>query len=83
MINDIKQGYRILEARRARKNSSGAKSKMSRALKTKLPRNQRNRKIKVCEKFDIKVPNSNREALIMDRMNNNMSGFYNQGDLYI
>ena len=56
---------------------------MSRALKTKLPRNQWNRRIKVCEKFDIKVPNSNREALIMDRMNNNMSGLYNQGDLYI
>ena len=56
---------------RARKNVSEAKSKIPRALKTKLSRYQLNKKVKVRETFHIKVTNSTREALIMDRMENN------------
>ena len=60
-----------MESRRASKFSSEAKYKIPRALENKLSHNQLNKKIRVCEKFGIKVPNSTREALMMDRMNNN------------
>ena len=70
-MKEVYQGYRIIATRRSRKNESEAKSIIPRALKTKLPRNQHNNKIKFSEKFGIKVPNSTREALMMYIMNNN------------
>ena len=70
-MNEIDQGYIIVEIWRARKNASEAKSNMPRAFRTKIYRNQRNKKIKVYEKLGINIINSTREALIMDRMNNN------------
>ena len=70
-MKEINQRYRIVETIRSRKNAPEEKSNMSRAIKTKLSQNQCNRKIKVCEKFGIKVHTNTREALIMDRMNNN------------
>ena len=57
--------------RRSSNNALEAKSNMPRALKAKLSRNQRNNKTNDREKFCIKVPNSTREALMMDIMNNN------------
>ena len=51
--------------------ASKAKSKMPIALNTKTPRNKCNRKIKVGEKFGIKVPTSTRQALFIYGMNNN------------
>ena len=60
-----------MSTRRVRKNVSEEKSKMPRALKTKLSRNKCNKKIKLSGRFDIKVSNSTREALMMDIMNNN------------
>ena len=56
---------------RASNNASETKSNMTRALNTKLSNNQHNKKIKVRDKFGIKVSNSTREVLMMDRMNNN------------
>ena len=57
--------------RRSSNNALEAKSNMPRALKAKLSRNQRNNKTNDREKFCIKVPNSTREVLMMDIMNNN------------
>ena len=44
---------------------------MPRSFKNKLSRNQCNNNIKYREKFSIKDPNGTREALMMERMNNN------------
>ena len=44
---------------------------MTRKLKIKLSCNQHNYKIKVCEKFGIKIPKSTRGAIMMYRTNNN------------
>ena len=71
IMKEVYQGYRIIATRRYRKNESEAKSIIPRALKTKLPRNQHNNKIKFSEKFCVKVPKSTREALMMYMMNNN------------
>ena len=54
-----------------RKNVSEAKSKVPRAIKTKLSLNQLNNNIKFSEKFGINVPNSTIEVLTMNRNNNN------------
>ena len=43
---------------------------MPRAIKTKLYCHQRNKKIKVCDKFGIKATDLTREALMMDNMSN-------------
>ena len=48
-MKEIDQGYRIVSTRRARNNASEEKSKMPRAISTKLSRNQLNKKIKVHE----------------------------------
>ena len=53
--------------RRTSKNASEEKSKVPRALKTKLSHYQRNKEIKVHRKFSIKVPNSTRESLMMEK----------------
>ena len=44
---------------------------MLRSLKTKLSRNQRNKKIMVREKIGINVPKSTRQGLMMYIINNN------------
>ena len=44
---------------------------MMRAIKTKLYRNQGNKRIKVGERFGIKVPNSSIKVLMTDIINNN------------
>ena len=58
-------GYSIVETKRASKNASEEKSKIPRALKTKLSHNQRNKKIKVRDTFSIKFPTSTRESFMM------------------
>ena len=70
-MKEIEQGYMILATERARNNASEAKSNIKRVLNIKLPCNKRNNKIKVLEKFGIKVPNSTIEAIMMDIMNDN------------
>ena len=70
-MKEIDREYWIVATRRSRKNASEAKYKMTRVLKTKLFHNQHNKRIKVCDKFGIKVSNSTIWSLMMDRMNNN------------
>ena len=70
-MKEFDRGYRLVVTRRARKNASEAKSMIPRDFYNKISHNQRYKRIKVCDKFGIKVPNSNRKALMMDRMTNN------------
>ena len=44
---------------------------MPRDLKTKMPRNERNKGKKDWEKFGYKIPNNSREALLLDKKNGN------------
>ena len=61
----------IVATRRSSKNASEAKYKIPRSVKIKISHSKQNKKIKVCEEFSIKVPNSTIEALMMNKMNNN------------
>ena len=58
-MKEIDQGYMIMATRRSKQNASEEKSKMPKALSTKLCHIQGNNKIKFCEKLvsrPISVP---------------------------
>ena len=60
-----------MATRRSKQNASEEKSKMPKALSTKLCHIQGNNKIKFCEKIGIEAHISAIEALLMYIMNNN------------
>ena len=71
-MKEIERGYRIVVTRKSSKNTPETKPQIPRALMNKLSYNQLIKKIKVHEKFCIKVLNSTREAIMMERMNDNI-----------
>ena len=70
-MKGIVRGYRIVATRRTKKYTLEVKFKITRALRTKIPCNQCNKKMYTCKMFGIKVPNINGEALMMNKTNNN------------
>ena len=70
-VKDIYRGYRLEMDRRAMKQAFKEKPKISRALKSKMPRNDHNKGKKYREKFGYKITNNSRKELLLDKNNGN------------
>ena len=70
-VKDVDKGYSLEMSIRARNQVSKAKSNISRALKSKMSRNELNKGNKYWDKFGYNIPNNFSGEFLLDRKQGN------------